>query len=570
VSTVTWPPSIEIDAHVRAVPLAVPRHNASRALAAVALLVIVGIYIVSTIGALRQTSTTFDEIVHIAGGARGYATGTFDLSPEHPPLMYYIYGLPVHLSGAQLPELQIQPVRGELALRYLYAQHYFWQSGNDPERLAFLARLPAVFCGVIVILLAFVWVRRTAGPGAAVIAALLVAFLPDLLAHGGVAYNDVPLAAAYLGALWAIDAALRRPTLWRGAIAGALIAIAMLIKFSAVALLPAAALLLGLEMVRRVHTGDLRTWLPSVATAACTVVIAGYLTLVGIYRGEWSLDELRYGVDFIFGHVNRGHGVPAYLLGQTSVTGWWYFYPVAFLFKTPVALHVLGVLALGVAAHVWRSSRGSNEAASLASSSLRMPLVGILVFGAALMASSLNIGFRYALPVLPLVCMVIAIGVAGLWKRSARGLRVMLAALLVWYAASSLSVYPNFLSYTSEYVADRHRGDRVLLDSSLDWGQGLLQLRAFMARHDIDRVFLSYFGSALPAGYGIDYELLPSFFRPPPQVHTGEAKPDPRYVVISATNLHGIYLPGDPFARFREIEPDFVVARSLFVYRIHD
>jgi hypothetical protein len=175
--------------------------------------------------------------------------------------------------------------------------------------------------------------------------------------------------------------------------------------------------------------------------------------------------------------------------------------------------------------------------------------------------------------VLPLVCIVVAVGVGSLWARVGGRPRLALASLLVWYAASSLSVYPNFLSYTSEYVADRQRGDRVLLDSSLDWGQGLIQLRAFMARHDIDRVFLSYFGSALPAGYGIDYEPLPSFFRPPPPrpaMDAGEARPNPQYVVISATNLHGIYLPGDPFVRFREVDPDFIVARSLLVYRIHD
>jgi len=105
----------------------------------------------------------------------------------------------------------------------------------------------------------------------------------------------------------------------------------------------------------------------------------------------------------------------------------------------------------------------------------------------------------------------------------------------------------------------------VLLDSSLDWGQGLLDLKSWMDSRGIDQVYLSYFGSAMPAGYGIDYQPLPSFF---PLLPVGP-QPDELlpYAVISATNLYGIYMPGDPFARFREMEPDTVIARTLVVFR---
>ena len=112
----------------------------------------------------------------------------------------------------------------------------------------------------------------------------------------------------------------------------------------------------------------------------------------------------------------------------------------------------------------------------------------------------------------------------------------------------------------------RDRNHEVLIDSSLDWGQGLLELREFMRERDIPRIYLSYFGSALPAGYGIDYVPLASFFRLAPT--RGPAQPEPEYIVISATNLAGAYLAGDPFAKFREIRPDHVVANTMLVYRI--
>jgi hypothetical protein len=39
-------------------------------------------------------------------------------------------------------------------------------------------------------------------------------------------------------------------------------------------------------------------------------------------------------------------------------------------------------------------------------------------------------------------------------------------------------------------------------------------------------------------------------------------------VVISATNLQGAYFPTDPFARFRNMEPEAVVAGTMYVYRL--
>jgi 4-amino-4-deoxy-L-arabinose transferase-like glycosyltransferase len=543
----------------------------------------------ATIGAMRETSTTFDEIVLVAGGARGFATGAFDIAPEHPPLTQYLYGLPVHLTSPVLPPA-VAVERGDMGQRYVYARTFFWLSGNDAERLAFIGRLPAVLCALLLTLLVFLWTRAVAGPRIAFAAAFLVAFLPDVLAHGGIAYNDVPLATAFFGALWAIDLALRRPTALRGALAGALVAVAFLTKFSAIVLLPAAGLLL-IAQALGAGAAERRSWLRAMPVATVALLVSLWATLVIGYRGDLLLDELRYGLGFTFLHVNKGHGVPAYLLGQRSTTGWAWFYPVAFLLKTPAALHLLAaVAAAGLLAGMRRAGsvrerrhapgrrgRRSQRAGSVrerlvraAASPLRMPLIGAAVFGAALLTSSLAIGFRYALPILPFLCVLVAIGVARHLAGAPRWQRGGVAALFAWYAVSVLLFYPNFIAYTSEYVPDRQRGDSALLDSSLDWGQGLVQLRRLLVAEGIDRVYLSYFGSALPGGYGIDFEPLPSFFPLYPQGSPQAAGEPPRYIVISATNLHGIYLPDDPFKRYRDVEPDHIVARSLYVYRLHD
>src|SRR5688572_18356241 len=146
-----------------------------------------------TVGAMRRTSTTFDEIVMMAAGARGFHTGQWDLAPEHPPLVQYLYGLPVFLAQPEYPdETGVQPaVKQRMIYRYSYAQEFFFKDGVPTQRLAFLGRIPAALISLSLIALAFFFTRRAAGDRAAVLAAMLVAFLPDLLAHGGIAYNDV-------------------------------------------------------------------------------------------------------------------------------------------------------------------------------------------------------------------------------------------------------------------------------------------------------------------------------------------------------------------------------------------
>ncbi|HET9985984.1 MAG TPA: phospholipid carrier-dependent glycosyltransferase [Longimicrobiales bacterium] len=550
------------------------------------LLLVVLVSAGAIVGAMRRTSATFDEIAFMGTGARGYHLGRFDAIPDHPPLLQYFYGLPIYLAGPRFPaDFGSAQHPG---YRYAYSKRLLWESGNDPERLVFLSRLVAVAFALSLILGVWAVTRRAAGADAALLAAGLAAFLPDVLAHGGVSYGDVPFTAAYLFTVAAFDAAVRRPSAARGVLAGAAAALAVGIKYSALALAPVAVLLVCAEAATRPKDRD---WWRRVGLAAAAGLLTLYVALVAMYGGDPKLAEFRYGLLLTRMHVELGHGVPSYLLGHTSEQGWWYFYPVAFLFKTPAALHALILLAVLGYVRAARGGRGPGAAeaagavdataaqaapaaptrlrAALASP-LRAVAIAPLVFLAFLLRSHLDIGFRYALPALPFLGILVAVGLARLWATSSRLVRGVVAALLVAYAASSLSFYPHFLAYTSEYAPGRDRGDEVLLDSSLDWGQGLLELRDFMRQEHIDRVYLSYFGSALPAGYGIDYVPLPSFFSLPPARPARPGDREPEWVVVSATTLHGLYLRGDPFARLRSRRPDRVLAHSLFVYRLRN
>jgi 4-amino-4-deoxy-L-arabinose transferase-like glycosyltransferase len=517
----------------------------------------------ATIGAMRHTSTTFDEILLPAAGARGYVTGRFDLVLDHPPLMQYLYGLPVFLSRPHYPS---EAKGWSYDTRYAYAQLFYFMSGNDPERIAFMARLVAAGIAVLLGLSTYLYARRRFGEAEAVVAAGLVAFLPDVLAHGGVSYNDLPLALAFLLGAWSLDRSARRPGVGSALAAGAVCAVAVGVKFSAVALAPLALVLVALEVAARPRGGRLR-YLGAVAWSAPLALLAAYVALVLIYRGDPTLAQFRVLAHSNLVHVEEGHDTPAYLLGRFSLHGFREFFPVAFLYKTPVALHLLLPLA---ALGLWRSltaRAGEPRWCVACGSQLRMPAAALLVFGGFLLASKLDIGFRHAMPILPMICLLTAVGVVRLWRRVGRLPRVGIAALLAAYVLLPLSFYPDFLAFTSLYTPSRDLGYQVLDDSSLDWGQGLLCLRDYMHAHGIQRIYLSYFGSALPEGYGIHYAPLPSFF-----ALLGKKKPAERigYAAISATNLVGNYLKDDPFARFRDVRPDTVLGHVMFIYRLRE
>ncbi len=524
-------------------PRAIPSPRRLLVLLILAFLAIAG-------SAMLYTSTTFDEIVFPAVGARGLHTGDFGLVKDHPRLPQYLYGIPLYLAGVNYPPEEVARATG--LPHYLYARALFFEAGNDPQRLAWLTRIVGLGFGVLTVLATFLLGRRHLGERAALFAAALVAFLPDMLAHSGVAYSDVPLAFGVLVGAYALDWAVRRPTHARVALAALAFAFAASVKYSGLVLGPVLAMLLALEAA----SGRWRdpAWGRAIAVAVPIFAAVAYATLVLVYLGDWRLAEFRAGLAAGAGGAG---GRDAFLWGAHYAGGRWYFFPIAIALKTPVALHVLAAIAMFGA---WRAARYGRAREWLAHGA-RAPAAAAAFFLAALIVAPLNVGSRHALPLLPLLVILVAQGVAPFWRAGTSAVRATLAVVFAAFLLSSLRPYPYFLSYLSEYAAGRASYE-TLVDSSTDWGQGLIALRTFMRERGIDQVALGYWGSAIPESYGVRYARMPSYFplRAPAASATG-----PRYLVVSATLLAG-FVASDPYGALRNARPVAVVGGSLYVF----
>jgi hypothetical protein len=254
-----------------------------------------------------------------------------------------------------------------------------------------------------------------------------------------------------------------------------------------------------------------------------------------------------------------GGGRPAYLLGEVSNEGWWYYFPVAFAVKTPLATLIGMVVATGLV--VRRPTRDDL-----------FILIPPAIFFFISTTARLNLGYRHLLPILPFL----AVHIGRLAKRSVFKPKPVLTYLAIglaaWLAISTLSIYPHFLAYFNAIGGGPERGWRVLVDSNIDWGQDLKGLGIWMEQEDVERVKLSWFGSARPEAYGIVHDLLPglpygfSAWEDPP---FNPEQPEPGVYAISVSNLVGVAFPDhDLYAWFRARQPSTKIGYSLFIYRV--
>ncbi len=534
-------------------------------------------FFAQVVSTLALQSPTFDEEFHVARAYAYVRAGDLRMQQNHPPLVSVLAGLPLLLMPELTPPAEIP--HWDDAFLFEFADSLFWRLGHDVNRMLFLARFPIVLAGTLLGACVCRWAREAHGWRAALLAAGLYAAAPNLLAHSGLVTTDLAVTAASFAALFLFWRYLRRPRLRRLLAAGAGVGLALAAKLSGMFVLGVIALLAlvdggrlaapsALETGRPAPSGlwlgRLATWRRAVLRLSPVVLVAG-LVVWAIYRFElrpWPgtvlpLPAVTYLLNLrtLVGHAERGHG--AFLMGRVSMHGWWYYFPVAFCLKTPLPL----LLLLGVAA--WDSIRRRRLARELPW--ILFPL-GYFAFA---LASSLNIGYRYILPLDPFLILYVAklAEPDGAWHAWWR--RLALPALVGAGMVTMLSLHPHYLAYFNALAGGPAGGYRYLVDSNLDWGQDLKSLKAYLDDAGVEEVWLGYFGTADPAYYGLRYRSL--FSADSLRLADGVTplNPAPGWYAISATVLQGTYWPEpDIFDWFRRHEPVRRVGYSIFVYRV--
>ena len=402
---------------------------------------------------------TTDEFGHFASGLEYVANHAYRYDLEHPPIARAMSAVLPYLSGARPSG---EPDRNREAEAVLV------KTGN-PNRMVTLARAGMIPFFVLACWVVYAWSRHSFGNAAAAVATGLFTLLPPVLAHAGLATTDMALTASLGAAFLALILWAESPT-WRRTFLLAFAAgLAALSKFTTLLYLPAAAALAltvyltlewpGANRVAALVKERLARFGGAVLVGSL-LIWAGYGFSFG-YVSAWDLHlpapQFFSGILTVRAHNSEGHA--AYLLGQYSTTGWWYYFPVVLAVKTPIGFLVLAGLGVWVC---WRNRTKFRYWLPAAFSA------GILLPA---MYGNINIGVRHILPVYIGFSILAGLGVVRLakWSTGRPWTGALCVALVLWAAVSGALSHPDYLAYFNE-LAPAER-EKVLVDSDLDWGQ---------------------------------------------------------------------------------------------------
>lgn len=525
------------------------------------------------ISSALQKSATVDEQSHLFRGVAYLREGDTHFLLGHPLGASSLSALPV-LTEPNLA-LPLDMPAWEAGNWSLAGDAFLWRMNQDPQRILFLGRLPVMWLTLLLLALVYRWGLALAGKNAALLAFVFVAFDPNVLANGRIISGDLSLTLFFILTIYGYWCWAVRGTGWHGLLlAGIGLGLASVSKFNAGLLLPILVLIAASLSWRQ------RNWRPLLVLLWVGVV--GGVVIWSVYGfalrplpGGAFWDDLFWVLDY-FG---RPHG--SYLLGRYSTTGWWYYFPVAFAIKTPLPLLFMLMAAIAASFWQWRKSgtqsgtEGKRSFTEKSGGSLGLFLllpVG-LYFGVSL-TSSLNIGYRYLLPTLPLLWLFTAVTLNKIRFEKQRYLQIAGTAVALWLMGQAIFIWPDYLPFFNIVAGGEDDQWRLLSDSNIDWGQDLPALAAWQQASG-QPVKLSYFGTAYPSAYGLDFEPLPMWLPAPEQAMPGRQlydpqNPAPGVYALSVTSLHGIVLGGqrEAFAWFRTQEPLARLGNSIFLYEV--
>ncbi len=535
--------------------------------------VLVAIAVLRIAGTYGVYNATWDEPAHLACGMELLQLGQYTYEPQHPPLARVSVALGPYLAGIRGFTPRLGSMWNE-GLDMLYREGSYFRTLG----LARLGILPFFLLGAVLL---WLWTQRRFDRLTALVAVLLYTLSPNVLAHAGLATTDMAVTVMLIAAVLAFVAWLEAPTLRRGVLLGLAAGCALVTKFSTVVFLPVcvvAVLLLRWVVERRGWHGAwavgptgrrslgvafvmafLVSWAaygfslgPLVdAPGAAQIEEGGTLGLVERLAAlpVYPLSEMVRGVRAVAEHNAEGH--TSYLLGEVRDSGWWYYFPVAFIVKTPIPfLLLVGIGGALLTRHV-RTERRWQDA---------VPLVCAAAIVLVSLTSNINIGVRHILVVYPLLAIVAAFGAAS-WLRARKvAFRAVVIGLLAWSVGASAAAHPDYLPYFNALA--RGAPERILIAADLDWGQDLQRLGNVVRQRGIREVAIAYFGSAVPPHH-VDAQLRPL---EPYERATG-------WVAASVWRLWVDDTDGAPYDGFgwlRAHEPTMRVGRSIFLYHLPD
>jgi hypothetical protein len=546
---------------------------------------ILGLHFAMAVGSKRGESTTSDELVHVTGGFTYWAYDDYRLHPENGNLPQRWAALPAWIGGAKFPALDQEYWRKSDA--WVMGHEFFYETGEDHFPRLMAARAMIALLSVATGVLVFWWSRRLFGTSGAFVSLLFFAFSPSFLSHGGYATSDVCMAFFMLASMGAWWRHLNTPGRGPFVLSAVVFGLACVAKFSAVLLLPMMAICALVHIAaRRGRAGRVLLSAAGHALVAFAIIWAFYgfrysafnpaLPAADGFIEPWPVmyantgrigqvihflaciralpEAFLYGAAYV---VQTSQMRGAFLNGEYSTTGWPSFFIWTFALKSTLPFIAASGWSIWLAIRE-RTRLGCSLGGRLEGFLPLTPLLSLFtVYWVFSLQSHLNIGERHLLPVYPVL--FILTGALGKWFRPLHWRAFIVAGLIAWHIAESARIAPHYLAYFNELLGGPSEGHHHLVDSSLDWGQDLPGLKAWLDlnKRPDETAYLAYFGTGNPRYYRIpakELAYINGFHEDEPYIPLG-----PGLYCIGATMLEQVYSSvRGPWTRELEKEYQFL------------
>ena len=540
-----------------------------------------------------QTSATMDERPHIFAGYRYWQCGDFTVNPEHPPLVKLLAAVP--LIGMDLVGPSWECGSRVTTYRDQWTAGTSFLIENGLDRVVVQSRLMASLLSVLLALLVFLASWEVFGKIEALIALALLAFEPNVIAHGSQVTTDMGVTAGIFAAVYAYYRFHQKNSLVRFLALGAGIGLALTTKHSGVLIFPILAALLVVEWIflkpslgAALGKQVLRNGFALAGAAIIGIVLLWatygfrYSALPNTTGNAFSTDELIFSATMAspdaanwtsvkaIRSIDAAHLLPeAYTLGllfvvvssdrsvvlfnQLYPTGQWFYFPVAFAIKTSLALLILlpfGLAALGL----YRERRRE----------MLYMLVPALLFFAFALTSKMNIGVRHILPVYPFFIVAAAAGAYAFGRRFSFA-KYLVVALIAFHALTAFRAAPNYLAFANELWGGTENTHRYFADSNTDSSQNHKLVNQYVKDNHITDCWYAPYGSPAIARAETPCRVIPGILsddgsplEPVPPVIEGT-------IFVSTTGVSPRF--GNTFEVFRDVEPIDIIGGSVFVYK---
>lgn len=535
-------------------------------------------------------SGTVDEVAHIPSGYSYDKYLDYRLNPEHPPLAKALAGLPLAVQS------NIKGIKDDWSWNAINQWEAGWyilyEAGNNPAHVLFWSRLPMILLMIGLGLFLFKWASELRGRKIGLIVLLLYAFYPDVIAHGRLVTTDIAAAFGYVISIYYFDRAIKEKSTKNTLIAGLTFGIAQLLKFSSFLLFGVFLLLIIIRSIVNKKSDSFwkelwSNFKPYFWICVSSLILVWLIYIPFVWNTPIDIEHKLIEINMTndprtlplrnFLHLFEGNpitrGLGHYILGAmlvfARVAGGnatfalghisdksisWYF-PFAWLVKTPISIIVLFIWSIVI---LFTSKFYKNKEKFWTISLFLAPW---LVYWAFTLRGSLNIGIRHLIPIVPFVLLLIGYGINEILKSKNKIGKYIVGILAVFLIVSTLSYYPSYIGYFNEAVP-RDQRYKYLVDSSLDWGQDLLRLKKYVDDNNIEKIKVDYFGGSVP-----------SYYIPQSQKWHSSYGPTTGWLAISATFYQSSKLYGEKEGKWSygwldNYKPTAEIGGSILVFHI--